>query len=80
MDRWWMRRKLASVGMGRSATFSFSVGDAQALEAWATGVTLVDEWSYFADREAKLGWWWRWLGRSARLRKLQWTAVYRLGG
>ena len=36
-------------------------------------------WLRDHDREDKLGWW-RWLGRFARLRRVQWTAVYRLGG
>lgn len=79
MDSRWLRRKFErQLGMGRAAAFTFGVRDARELEAWAEGVTLEREWSYFDEREPKLGFL-RWFGGLEWMRKVQWTAVYRLG-
>ena len=78
MDRWWLRRKFErQLGMG-GAGFRFGVRDARELEAWADGVRLEKEWSYFDEKEPKLGWF-RWFSALELIRKIQWTAVYRLG-
>lgn len=79
MSRPWMRRKFErQLGIGKEAAFSFGVRDARELEAWAEGIRLEKEWSYFDEREPKLGLL-RWLGAFEWLRRVQWTAVYRLG-
>ncbi|MGC4116562.1 MAG: class I SAM-dependent methyltransferase [Myxococcales bacterium] len=79
MERPWMRRKFQrQLGIGKEAAFSFGVRDARELEAWAEGVRLVHEWSYFDEKEPKLGWF-AWFAGLDFIRRLQWTAVYRLG-
>jgi len=79
MQRPWLRRRFERrLGIGKDAAFSFGVGDARELEAWAEGVRLVEEWSYFDEKEPKLGWY-RWCSGLDFIRRVQWTAVYRLG-
>lgn len=78
MGRRWVRRKFdRQLGMGE-VRFTFGVRDARELEAWADGVRLAEEWSYFDEKERKLGWF-LWFGRIEQVRKIQWTAVYQLG-
>lgn len=62
----------------RRETLAVSAPPGCSLEAWTEGIRLEKERSYFDEREPKLGLL-CWLGAFEWLRRLQWTAVYRLG-
>ena len=72
--KWKFRRQL---GMSGGAVFSFGVPDSRYFEKWNRKYEFLDEWTYFDDREKKLGWFN--LFSSIKLfRKAQWTVHYRI--
>ncbi|MBI5544923.1 MAG: class I SAM-dependent methyltransferase [Deltaproteobacteria bacterium] len=74
-----LRRKYRrQLHMAEDATFRFGISDSRAFEAWGPGIRFLDDWTYFDDRERKLGLLMSLLGRLEALRKIQWTVRYRL--
>jgi O-methyltransferase involved in polyketide biosynthesis len=72
--RWKFRRQL---GMTGGAIFSFGIPDSRYFERWSRKYEFLDEWTYFDDREKKLGWF-NLFSSIAILRKAQWTLHYRI--
>ena len=70
-----MQRQLSFSG---DSTFQSGLDDSDAMESWAEGIRLLDEWSYFDDGERKLGAL-NWMRHVSFFRKTQWTVHYRLG-
>lgn len=66
------------LGLSGNVVYSFGVNGGGELEGRVPGMKLLDEWSFFDDGEAKLGWMGR-LGRWDYFRRMQWVARYRLG-
>jgi len=74
--QWKFKRKL---GMTGGAVFTFGVPDSRYFERWSPDYHFLDEWTYFDDREKKLGWF-NLFSSIEILRKVQWTVRYRIGG
>jgi O-methyltransferase involved in polyketide biosynthesis len=72
--KWKFRRRL---GMTEGSVFSFGVPDSRYFERWSQKYEFLDEWTYFDDREKKLGWF-RLFSSFKVLRKSQWTVHYRI--
>jgi len=72
--KWKFRRQL---GMTGGAVFSFGVPDSRYFERWSRKYEFLDEWTYFDDREKKLGWF-NLFASIKMLRKAQWTVHYRI--
>jgi O-methyltransferase involved in polyketide biosynthesis len=72
--KWKFRRKL---GMSGGAVFSFGIPDSRYFERWNRKYEFLDEWTYFDDREKKLGWF-NLFSSIEILRKAQWTVHYRI--
>jgi hypothetical protein len=64
--------------VGGGATFLSGINNGREMESWSPGIKLMDEWSYFDSNEKKLGWV-RFFGKIPWMRRVQWTAHYRLG-
>lgn len=64
--------------LGKDAQFRSGIRDSREMEQWQSGITFLDDWSYFDSDEKKLGLLrlFRYIGL---LRKTQWTVHYRLG-
>jgi len=75
--RMWRRKFQRDHRLGEEVTFHFGVSGGEDMEKWNEGIELLDEWTYFDDRERKLGWM-RLMGRSEKLRKTQWIVHYLL--
>ena len=71
---WKFRRQL---GMTGGAVFSFGIPDSRYFERWSRIYEFLDEWTYFDDRENKLGWY-NLFSSVEILRKAQWTVHYRI--
>jgi O-methyltransferase involved in polyketide biosynthesis len=65
-------------GLTEDVVYQFGIDDSRALESWAPGITLLDDWTYFDEPEPKLGWM-RLFARWPLFRQAQWTVHYRLG-
>lgn len=65
-------------GVSGEVAYRFGIADSRALEAWAPGLVLLDDWTYFDDPEPRLGWM-RPLVRMPLFGRAQWTVHYRLG-
>jgi O-methyltransferase involved in polyketide biosynthesis len=74
----WRRKFQRDYRLGEGVSFHFGVTDGHEMERWKPGIQLLDEWTYFDERERRLGWM-RFLGRSEKMRKAQWVVHYRLG-
>jgi len=72
--KWKFRRQL---GMTGGAVFTFGIPDSRYLERWSEKYEFLDEWTYFDDREKKLGWF-NLFSSVMILRKAQWTVHYRI--
>ncbi len=72
--KWKFRRQL---GMTGGAVFSFGIPDSRYFEKWSEKYQFLDEWTYFDEREKKLGWF-RLFSSLDVLRKAQWTVHYRI--
>jgi O-methyltransferase involved in polyketide biosynthesis len=64
--------------LDEEAAFTFGIGSSREFEEWSSGIKFLDEWTYFDDKEPKLGWY-NLFGKVELLRKVQWTAHYKLG-
>lgn len=73
--QWKFKRQL---GMTGSAVFTFGIPDSRYFERWSRNYHFLDEWTYFDDRERKLGWF-NLFSFIEVLRKVQWTVHYRIG-
>jgi methyltransferase (TIGR00027 family) len=79
----WLRgamnmRMQGQLHLGSGATFHFGIRDGKEIESWSPGIRLMDEWSYFDPAEKRLGPA-RFMGVIPWMRRLQWTAHYKLG-
>ena len=78
MNSTWMRRKFKrKLGMTGGAVFTFGVPDSYYFESWSRNYKFLDEWTYFDDREKKLGWF-NLFSFIKLFRKVQWTLHYRI--
>lgn len=73
--KWKFRRQL---GMTGGAVFSFGVPYSRYFEEWSPNYHFLDEWTYFDDREKKMGWF-NLFSKIELLRKVQWTIHYLIG-
>lgn len=74
----WMKWKfMRQLGMTGGAVFSFGIPDSRYFEKWSEKYQFLDEWTYFDEREKKLGWF-RLFSSLDVLRKAQWTVHYRI--
>ena len=64
--------------MTGGAVFTFGIPDSRYFEEWSQDYHFVDEWTYFDDREKKLGWF-NLFSFFEALRRVQWTVHYRIG-
>ncbi|OFY64270.1 MAG: hypothetical protein A2Y71_08395 [Bacteroidetes bacterium RBG_13_42_15] len=64
--------------MTGGAVFTFGIPDSRYFEEWSQDYHFLDEWTYFDDRERKLGWF-NLFSFIEILRKVQWTIHYRIG-
>ncbi len=74
--RWKFNRQL---GMKGSAIFTFGIPGSRYFEDWSPDYKFLDEWTYFDDKEKKLGFY-NLFSFFELLRKVQWTVHYRIGG
>ena len=72
------RKLQRQFAFGDDNTFQSGLDDSDDMEAWADGIHLLDEWSYFDDGEPKLGAL-NLMRHVPILRKTQWTVHYGLG-
>ena len=78
MNSSWMKWKFRKqLGMTGGAVFSFGIPDSRYFERWNQKYQFLDEWTYFDEREKKLGWF-KLFSSIDVLRKAQWTVHYRI--
>ena len=78
MKRKYMQLKFKhQLGMTGSAIFTFGILYSRYFEEWSKNYHFIDEWTYFDDREKKLGWL-RLFSSIEAFRKVQWTVHYRI--
>jgi len=86
-NRYWVDKMKSSymqwkfkyqLGMTGGAVFTFGIPDSRYFEEWSQDYHFVDEWTYFDDREKKLGWF-NLFSFFEALRRVQWTVHYRIG-
>ncbi len=86
-NSFWLRPRMKRIvdrklkrqfAFGDDNTFQSGLDDSDSMEAWDTGIRLLDEWSYFDDGEPKLGAL-NLMRHVPLLRKTQWTVHYALG-
>jgi len=73
----WRKKFQRDFHLGKDASFYFGITDGKDIEQWNPGITLLDEWTYFDDKEKKMGWI-NILGKSKKWRKTQWIVYYQL--
>lgn len=79
MQSRYMRKKFRKkLGMTGSATFTFGIPSGEHFETWSRDYHFLGEWTYFDEKEKKLGWF-NLFSSFSILRKVQWTLRYRLG-
>ncbi|MBA4385116.1 MAG: hypothetical protein C0410_10310 [Anaerolinea sp.] len=66
------------LGMEKGAVFSFGISDSRYFEDWDPNYKFLDEWTYFDDKEKKLGWF-NLFSKVNVFRKVQWTVHYLIG-
>lgn len=75
----WGRGKFKrQFGLSENVVYGFGLEDSREIESWAPGLVFLDDWTYFDDGDAKLGWM-RPFGRWSLFSRAQWTVHYRLG-
>lgn len=78
MDSAYMKRKFQKqLYLDEKAAFTFGISESRAMERWNSGITFVDDWTYFDDQDPRLGLY-NWLGGIESLRKIQWVVHYLL--
>jgi len=75
--RIWKKKFQRDFHLGKDALFYFGISDSRDLEKWNQGITFLDDWTYFDDKEKKLGWI-NIFARSKKLSKTQWIIHYQL--
>lgn len=79
MNGRYMQQKFKrQLGMEKNAVFSFGISESRYFENWDASYKFLDEWTYFDDKEKKLGWY-RLLSKIEVIRKVQWTVHYQMG-
>ena len=73
----WRRKFQRDFHLGKDASFFFGIHDSNELETWNKGITFLDDWTYFDDKEKKLGWM-NIFAKSKKLAKSQWIVHYLL--
>jgi O-methyltransferase involved in polyketide biosynthesis len=73
----WRKKFQPDFHLGKGATFHFGITESNAFEQWNTGITFLDDWTYFDDKEKKLGWI-NFFRHFKKLKKAQWIIHYRL--
>ena len=73
----WRKKFQRDFGFGEDTSFYFGIRDGKDFEKWNKGITFLEEWTYFDDKEKKMGWM-NLLGKSKKIRKMQWTVYYQL--
>ena len=73
----WRKKFQRDYGFGEDTSFYFGIKDSKDFENWNQGITFLEEWTYFNDKEKKMGWM-NLLGKSKKLSKTQWTVYYQL--
>jgi len=73
----WRKKFQRDFGFGEDTSFYFGIKESKDFEDWNQGITLLEEWTYFDDKEKKMGWM-NILGKSKKLSKTQWTVYYQL--
>jgi len=63
------------LGFASDAIPSFGIPDGHYFETWDKAYKFLDEWTYFDDREKKLGWF-NWFAGIKLVRMVQWTVHY----
>lgn len=62
---------------GEGATYQFGISDSDAIESWAPGMKLIDDWTYM-DSDELNSYLLKLMSRSNSFRKVQWTVHYHL--
>ncbi len=73
----WRKKFQRDYGFGEDTSFYFGIKNSKDFEKWNKGIKFLEEWTYFDDKEKKMGWM-NLLGKSKKLRKTQWTVYYQL--
>lgn len=73
----WRKKFQRDFHFGKDVLFFFGISDSRDFEKWNNRITFLDDWTYFDDKEKKLGWI-NILGRSKKLSKTQWIVHYLL--
>ena len=73
----WKKKFQRDFHLGKDVTFNFGISDSNNFEKWNKGITFLDDWTYFDDKEKKLGWI-NIFARSKKLSKTQWIIHYKL--
>ncbi len=74
----WRKKFQRDYGFGEDTSFYFGIKDSKDFEKWNQGITFLEDWTYFDDKEKKMGWM-NLLGKSKKLSKTQWIVFYKLG-
>lgn len=78
MRKEWARKKFQrKMHFGKDAVFISGIEKSNDFEALDPGIRFLDEWTFFDDKEKKLGWM-RLFARSELFRKTQWVVHYKL--
>jgi len=73
----WRKKFQRDFHLGKDASFNFGIPDSRELEKWNKGIIFLDDWTYFDEKEKKLGWI-NIFARSKKLSKTQWIIHYQL--
>jgi O-methyltransferase involved in polyketide biosynthesis len=73
----WRKKFQRDFHLGKDASFYFGISDSRDFEKWNKGIKLLDEWTYFDDKDNKLGWM-NLFAKSKKLSKTQWIVHYKL--
>jgi O-methyltransferase involved in polyketide biosynthesis len=73
----WRHKFQQDFSLGKDASFYFGINDSRDFEQWNPGIKFLDEWTFFDEKEKKLGWM-NFFARSKKLKKTQWIVHYQL--
>jgi len=74
-SKYLQRKFTRQLGYASDAIPSFGIPDGRYFESWDKGFKFLDEWTYFDDREKKMGWFNLFAGVKL-MRMVQWTIHY----
>jgi len=76
----WMQFKFKhQLGMTGGAVFTFGIPDSRYFEQWDASYHFLDEWTYFDDKEKRMGLLYKVLANVELVRMVQWTMHYQIG-